>query len=109
MTLLFKDPESDMYVHDNQVLLLRKPAQGYLSLSPSVAGDLGLYGGMNEKGVSFTSTFVPVAENQVSYIRRPYVRLILDASTAKEAVKIIKDLPLMRVISTSQVIQKIPY
>ncbi len=45
---------------------------------------------MNEKGVSFTSTFVPVVENQISYIRRPYVRLILDASTAKEAVEIIK-------------------
>lgn len=50
----------------------------------------GYYGGINEKGVAYVSTFVRVAENQVSYIRRPYVRLILDASTAKEAVKIIK-------------------
>jgi len=50
----------------------------------------GYYGGMNEKGVAFTSTFVRVAENQISYIRRPYVRLILDAATAKEAVKIIR-------------------
>ncbi len=41
-------------------------------------------------GGSFVSTFVRVAENQVSYIRRPYVRLILDASSAKEAVEIIK-------------------
>ena len=50
----------------------------------------GYYGGINEKGVAYISTFVRVAENQVSYIRRPYVRLILDASTAKEAVEIIK-------------------
>lgn len=50
----------------------------------------GYYGGINEKGVAYISTFVRVAENQVSCIRRPYVRLILDALTAKEAVEIIK-------------------
>jgi predicted choloylglycine hydrolase len=50
----------------------------------------GYYGGINEKGVAFVSTFVKVAENQISYIRRPYVRLILDAPTAKDAVEIIK-------------------
>jgi len=50
----------------------------------------GYYGGINEKGVAFISTFVKVAENQISYIRRPYVRLILDAATASEAVEIIK-------------------
>lgn len=50
----------------------------------------GYYGGINEKGVAFIATYVPVAENQVSYIRRPYVRLILDAKNTKEAVKIIK-------------------
>ena len=36
------------------------------------------------------ATFVPVAENQISYIRRPYIRLILDAASAKEAVAIIE-------------------
>jgi len=50
----------------------------------------GYYGGINEKGVAYIATFVRVAEDQTSYIRRPYVRLILDASTAKEAVEIIK-------------------
>ena len=50
----------------------------------------GYYGGINEKGVAFISTFVRVSENQVSYISRPYVRLILDAASAKEAVEIIK-------------------
>ncbi len=51
----------------------------------------GYYGGINEKGVAFISTYVHVAENQISYIRRPYVRLILEADTAKEAVKIINN------------------
>jgi predicted choloylglycine hydrolase len=50
----------------------------------------GYYGGINSRGVAYVSTFVKVAEDQVSYIRRPYVRLILEAKTAKEAVKIIK-------------------
>jgi predicted choloylglycine hydrolase len=57
--------------------------------NPDIKQD-GYYGGINEKGVAFISTFVRVAENQISYIRRPYVRLILDAATAKEAVEIIK-------------------
>ncbi|PIY68827.1 hypothetical protein COY90_03890 [Candidatus Roizmanbacteria bacterium CG_4_10_14_0_8_um_filter_39_9] len=50
----------------------------------------GYYGGINEKGVAFIATYVPVAENQISYIRCPYVRLILDAKNAKAAVKIIR-------------------
>ncbi|MDD5489224.1 MAG: carcinine hydrolase/isopenicillin-N N-acyltransferase family protein [Candidatus Moranbacteria bacterium] len=50
----------------------------------------GYYGGINEKGVAFVATFVKVADDQVSYILRPYVRLLLDAATAKEAVEIIK-------------------
>ncbi len=50
----------------------------------------GYYGGINEKGVVFVATFLPVAENQISYIRRPYVRLILDAATAQEGLNIIK-------------------
>jgi hypothetical protein len=50
----------------------------------------GYYGGINENGVAMVATFVPVAENQVSYIRKPYIRLILDAATAAEAVGIVK-------------------
>jgi len=50
----------------------------------------GYYGGINEKGVAYVAAFVRVAENQISFIRRPYVRLILDTPTAKEAVEIIK-------------------
>jgi predicted choloylglycine hydrolase len=61
----------------------------YLIQNPNPHED-GFYGGINEKGVAFVSTFVNVAENQVSYIRRPYVRLILDANSAKEAVSIIE-------------------
>jgi hypothetical protein len=51
---LFSDPETDTYVHDNQVLLIRNPEHGYLSLSPSISGDLGLYGGFNENGIAIS-------------------------------------------------------
>ncbi len=70
------DTETDKY----KKLIIQNPDQH----------EDGYYGGINEKGVAFVSTFVRVADNQVSYIRRPYVRLILDAPTAKEAVEIIQ-------------------
>ena len=77
---------------DDEIKLFNTKADKYKKLiiqNPNPRED-GYYGGINEKGVAFTSTYVPVTENQISYIRRPYVRLILDASSAKEAVKIIK-------------------
>jgi predicted choloylglycine hydrolase len=77
---------------DDEIKLFNTPADKFKKLiiqNPNPHED-GFYGGINERGVAFVSTFVPVAENQVSYIRRPYVRLILDASSAKEAVEIIK-------------------
>ncbi|NMB48009.1 hypothetical protein GYA13_01010 [Candidatus Kuenenbacteria bacterium] len=77
---------------DDEIKLFDTPEDKFKKLiiqNPNPHED-GYYGGINEKGVAFVSTFVPVAENQISYIHRPYVRLILDASTAKEAVEIIK-------------------
>jgi len=77
---------------DDEIKLFDSKADKYKKLiiqNPDPHED-GYYGGINEKGVAYISTFVQVAENQISYIRRPYVRLILDASTAKEAVEIIK-------------------
>jgi len=77
---------------DDEIKLFNTKADKYKKLiiqNPDPNQD-GYYGGINEKGVAFISTYVCVAENQISYIRRPYVRLILDAESAKEAVKIIK-------------------
>jgi predicted choloylglycine hydrolase len=77
---------------DDEIKLFDSEADKFKKLiiqNPDPRED-GYYGGINEKGVAYISTFVRVAENQVGYIRRPYVRLILDAPTAKEAVEIIK-------------------
>ena len=86
-----RDPVSWMR-WDDEIKLFDSPSDSLKKLiiqNPNPNED-GSYGGINENGVAFTSTFVDVAENQISYIRRPYVRLILEAPTAKEAVKIIK-------------------
>lgn len=77
---------------DDEIKLFNSKADKFKKLiiqNPDPHED-GYYGGINEKGVAYISTFVGVAENQISYIRRPYVRLILDAATAKEAIEIIK-------------------
>lgn len=57
--------------------------------NPDSHGD-GYYGGMNEKGVAYVATSIAAAKEQVPYFRKPYVRLILNAPTAREAVEIIK-------------------
>ncbi|MFH0750112.1 MAG: carcinine hydrolase/isopenicillin-N N-acyltransferase family protein [Candidatus Gottesmanbacteria bacterium] len=77
---------------EDEIKLFNTPAdklKKFIIQNPNPKED-GYYGGINEKGVAFISSYVPVVENQISYIRRPYVRLILDATTAKEAVEIIK-------------------
>lgn len=77
---------------DDEIKLFNSPSdrfRKYIIQNPDPHED-GYYGGINEKGVAFVSTYVGVAENQISYIRRPYVRLILDAKTAQEAVEIIQ-------------------
>lgn len=86
-----RDPVSWMRWEDEIKLFDTKADRfkKYIIQNPDPHED-GYYGGINEKGVAFISTYVHVAENQISYIRRPYVRLILDAATAKEAVKIIE-------------------
>ncbi len=77
---------------DDEIKLFNSKADKFRKLivqNPDQRED-GYYGGINEKGVVFVATFLPVAENQISYIRRPYVRLILDTATAQDGIEIIK-------------------
>jgi predicted choloylglycine hydrolase len=74
---LFNNPNYDKF----KKLIVQNPDQN----------QDGFYGGINEKGVAIVATYVKVSENGISYLRKPYIRLILDASTAKEAVEIIKN------------------
>lgn len=86
-----RDPVSWMRYED-EIALLDSPTDRYrkLIIQNPVPYEDGYYGGINERGVAFISTFVRTSEDQVSYIRKPYMRLILNAGNAREAVEIIK-------------------
>lgn len=86
-----RDPVEWMRYGD-EIALFDTPADKYrkLIIQNPVPYEDGYYGGINEAGVAFISTFVRTSENQISYIRKPYIRLILEAKTAEEAVRIIK-------------------
>lgn len=87
-----RDPVSWMRYED-EIVLFDKPQDKFkkLIIQNPVPYEDGYYGGINEAGVAFVSTFVRTSEDQISYIRKPYMRLILDAGTAKEAVGIIQN------------------
>ena len=86
-----RDPVSWMRYED-ECKLFDSPSDKFqkLIIQNPIPYEDGYYGGINERGVSFVATFVRTSEDQVSYIRKPYVRLILDAATAREAIAIIK-------------------
>ncbi len=86
-----RDPVSWMRYED-EIALFDSPADKFrkLIIQNPVPYEDGYYGGINEAGVAFISTFVRTSDDQISYIRKPYIRLILDAPNAKEAVKIIQ-------------------
>lgn len=86
-----RDPVSWMRYED-EITLFDSPADKYrkLIIQNPVPYEDGYYGGINEQGVAFISTFVRSSEDQISYIRKPYIRLILNGKDAAEAVEIIK-------------------
>ncbi len=86
-----RDPVSWMRYED-EITLFESPTDKFkkLIIQNPVPYEDGYYGGINENGVAFISTFVRTSDDQISYIRKPYIRLILDAKNAKEAVEIIK-------------------
>ncbi len=86
-----RDPVSWMRYED-EIALFDSPADKFrkLIIQNPVPYEDGYYGGINDQGVAFISTFVRTSDDQISYIRKPYIRLILNAKTAKEAVEIIQ-------------------
>jgi hypothetical protein len=78
--------------HEDDITLFDSPADKFrkLIIQNPVPYEDGFYGGINEAGVAFISTFVRTSDDQISYIRKPYIRLILDAKSAKGAVEIIR-------------------
>jgi hypothetical protein len=89
-----RDPVSFMR-WDDDITLYSEPKidkiAKYLIENPDKHAD-GYYGGINTAGVAVVATYVPVSAAGISYLRKPYLRLLLNAETAAEAVEFVKDL-----------------
>lgn len=82
------DPVTGKYVHENAVLIVRNPKNGYASLIPSVAGSLHGGGGFNEKGIAIGMQ--TCWSRDATFYGTPAVfrvMMVLDhASTTQEAI-----------------------
>jgi hypothetical protein len=88
----FQDPETGKYTYENQVLVVRKPENGYSSLYPTTAGFVICDGlGMNEKGISL-GLKTSYSDDETFYGIPTWFRMqmVLDyAATAEEALNIL--------------------
>lgn len=84
------DPETENYVYENQVLIIRDPNDAYSSISPSFAGDIICIGGFNENGVAISELTVIGEDTTFHGINAGYrMRMVLDfATNIYEAVEI---------------------
>lgn len=88
-----QDPITGTYVHENAVLVLRNPVNGYASLAPSVAGSMHGGGGINTQAIALGQQVCWSSDNTFQGIPALIrVQMVLDhASTLEEAVKILAE------------------
>jgi hypothetical protein len=103
-----KDPISGKYAHENSVLIIRNPDNGYASISPSVAGTMHGGGGFNEQGIAIGQQVCWSKDYTLFGTPGQFrVQMVLDhASTALEAIDILttnKDLGWNFIVSDSKV------
>ena len=86
-----KIPNSDLYVHDNQILVVREPENSYASMHVTFAGEIGCWGGFNEQGISIAAEGSPSRDESFYGIYPPFkFRMVLDyASNYFEAINIV--------------------
>ncbi|HDS59731.1 MAG TPA: hypothetical protein ENN54_05525 [Thermoplasmatales archaeon] len=89
LPMSIQDPVSDRYVHENSVLIVRHPQDGWASLCPSVAGSMHGGGGINERGIAIGQQVCWSTDQTFHGIPGPFrVQQVLDyASTADEAIR----------------------
>jgi len=102
------DPVTGRYAHENSVLIVRNPDNGYASLSPSVAGTMHGGGGINEQGIAIGQQICWSRDYTLHGTPGQFrVQMVLDhASSALEAIDILatnRDLGWNFVVSDSKV------
>jgi len=83
-----KDPETGVFAHENYVLIVRNPDNGYASLCPSVAGAMHGGGGINEQGIAIGQQVCWSKDQTFHGMPAQFrVQQVLDhASSASEAI-----------------------
>jgi hypothetical protein len=86
-----KDPISGKLAHENSVLIIRNPDNGFASISPSVAGTMHFGGGFNEEGIGIGMQVCWSKDYTLHGIpAKIRTQMVLDhASSAQEAIDIL--------------------
>jgi Acyl-coenzyme A:6-aminopenicillanic acid acyl-transferase len=102
------DPETGTLVHDNAVLIIRNPENGYASIAPSFAGSMHGGGGFNSQGIAVGQQ--ALWSKDYSFHGAPgqiRVQEVLDhATTAQQAIDILttnKDVAWNFIVSDSKI------
>lgn len=90
--LNIRDPVNGTYLHENQIIVVREPDNGYASLYPAIVCDIGSVGGINENGIGIGYKLSWSYDDKTIHgIPKEFrMKMVLDhASTADEAINII--------------------
>ena len=85
-----KDIQTDTYLYENQVIIIRDPLGAYSSIAPIFAGDIVVIGGFNENGVGVSELTVIGEDTTFNGVNAGIrMRMVLDyADNGFEAVDI---------------------
>jgi hypothetical protein len=85
-----KDPETGIFLYENQVIIVRDPDDAYASIAPIFAGDIVVIGGFNEQAVGVSELTIICDDTTFHGINAGYrMRMVLDfASNGAEGVDI---------------------
>jgi hypothetical protein len=88
--LYCKDSVSGNFIQENQIVIVRKPDNGYLSLYASFAGDAFSKGGINEKGLAISCESSPCSDVTLNatWFSCRILKVLDNASTLDDAVDI---------------------
>jgi len=103
-----KDPITGKFAHENSVLIVRNPDNGYASLCPSVAGTMHGGGGFNDQGVAIGQQVCWSKDYTLNGTPGQFrVQMVLDhASNASDAINILstnRDLGWNFIVSDSKI------